>query len=273
MSSRLHVSLGTRNGATFMRDCFCTQPFKVIDITENANAGTAQLMLMSSSPGILDTDRYFMNFELDEHSSIELKTQAYQRIFKMNTGASQELIVRMQKGSSFIFLPHPCVPHESSIFSSLNQFYLSNDCVLIWGEVLTCGRKLNGEIFRLSRYHSVSEVFLNGKLIIRENLLVDPSLINPVFLGQLEGYTHQSSLLCMGHFSSDGVVESIHELVSLQEEISFGLSMVPGGIIVRLMGYKAEQLHNILVLIGTLLKNTIAPRQTNPDHQPVSSAM
>jgi urease accessory protein len=122
---------------------------------------------------------------------------------------------------------------------------------LVCGEVLTCGRKLNGEVFRLSRYHSVTEVYLLGKLIVKENLLVDPSLINVNLLGQLEGYTHQASLTCVGSMLPQNIMENIHELLLPETNISFGVSALSvDGFIVRLMGYKAEQLYNILKMIA-----------------------
>ena len=49
----------------------------------------------------------------------------------------------------FVLLPHPSVPHEAIDFTSRNKIYLSDNCSLIFGEVLTCGRKLNGEVFSI----------------------------------------------------------------------------------------------------------------------------
>ena len=112
--------------------------------------------------------------------------------------ASQTLEVHLQaSGSSFCFLPHPVVPHETSDFSANNKIFLTDNCSLIWGEVLTCGRKLSGEIFKFSKYHSVTEIFINDKLVIKENLLIKPSVIDVNAIGQMEGYTHQATLICL----------------------------------------------------------------------------
>lgn len=272
MKAGLQIYAARRKGSTILQNSFCSQPFKLADITEDRNAYRLQLMLMSSSPGILDNDDYNIHIHLDEHCSVELETQSYQRLFQMKTGAKQEMEVRMQKGSSFIFLPHPSVPHQSSIFLSKNKFYLSEDCRLIWGEVLTCGRKLNGEVFRLSRYHSVTEIFLLGKLIVKENLLVDPSLINVNLLGQLEGYTHQASFTCVGSMLPQGTVDNIHELLLRENDISFGVSALSvDGFMVRLMGYKAEQLYNILKLIAGHVTTYNNGQLSTVDRQPTAA--
>ena len=40
-------------------------------------------MLMSSSPGILDEDKYLMKIEVAEGCALKLHTQSYQRLFTM----------------------------------------------------------------------------------------------------------------------------------------------------------------------------------------------
>lgn len=252
MIGELHIQTAFRNGKTILKTSYCTQPFKLADTTEDKNDPVLRLMLMSSSPGILDNDDYKIQIEIDKGCSVNLETQSYQRLFQMKGGAKQNLEVRMQDSSSFIFLPHPSVPHESSYFSAKNTFYLSHNCFLIWGEILTCGRKLNGEVFRFSRYHSQTEIYLGEKLIMKENLLVAPALMDCTVVGQLEGYTHQASFTCIGpDFLGNSFVENIHELLSREKDICFGVSdLSVNGIVVRILGYHAEQLHRTLKTIA-----------------------
>jgi urease accessory protein len=153
------------------------------------------LMLMSSSPGILDGDQYQLKIELEEGCSLELHTQSYQRLFNMKQSAAQSLEVHLSVGSSFCFLPHPAVPHAAAVFKSTNKIYLQENCSIVFGEILTCGRKLNGEVFLFSKYHNLTEIYLQQKLIIKENLLIEPATINVHAIGQLEGFTHQASLI------------------------------------------------------------------------------
>ena len=252
MTGIMRLLAQVKNGKTILKDSYCTQPFKLADITEDKKDHWLQLMLMSSSPGILDNDHYKMNVDLEEDCKVQLTTQSYQRIFQMKTGAKQEMEVRMRRGSSFIFLPHPATPHKSSIFFSKNRFYLSEECLLIYGEVLACGRKLNGEVFKLSSYHSVTDVFSSDKLIVKENLLAAPDRINVTSIGQWEGYTHQASFICVTNtMSANTLLESIHDLLQYEDDILFGASTLDGnGFCIRILGYKAEQLFNIHDLIA-----------------------
>jgi urease accessory protein len=266
VNAKLQIQTVLRNGITCLEQSYFTAPLKVANITEDKSSKQLHLMLMSSSPGILDEDEHGIKIKLREGSDLELQTQSYQRLFNMKTGAKQSMEVCLEKGSSFVYLPHPVVPHENSIFIVKNRIYLSDDCRLMWGEVLTCGRKLskgllseNGEIFQLSRYHNITEVFINDKLVIKENLLMEPLMINANSMGQLEGFTHQASFIYLDERADcREISNAVHEYLSLQKEMISGITSAPvNGLLIRLLGYKAEQLHDCLKAIHKIIYATI----------------
>ncbi len=212
-------------------------------------------MLMSSSPGILDGDQYDLKIELDEFCAVQLHTQSYQRLFNMKTGATQTMELHLKKGSTLYYLPLPAVPHENSIFTARNKIYLSENCRLIWGEVLTCGRKLNGEVFKFSKYQTITEIYLQQKMIIKENLLMQPLTIDVNAMGQLEGFTHQASLMVIDeNLQITDAEKQLIDWLSLQEGIMYGLSETQtNGLVIRLLGNKAEQLHECLKTMTEIL--------------------
>lgn len=271
MRSSLQIHGSTRNGKSYLANCYYTRPFKVANITENRNDAWLRLMLMSSSPGILDTDDFTIEIVLDEECLMHLSTQAYQRLFSMQSGAQQKMNVTLRSGSAFIFLPHPSVPHENSIFTTRNKFHLDQNSFLIWGEVLTCGRKLNGEVFCFTKYHSITEIFLNSQLIVKENLLMAPASIPVNTIGQLEGYTHQASLICMDPQQVNiTVIDDVHQLLGGERDMDIGVSSLQeSGFIVRLLGNKAEQLYNCL---QSITRHVTASRQRKNSFQPARYA-
>jgi urease accessory protein len=252
MISDLHIITSLRGTVTYLKKLYFTAPFKVADVTENKRERQLHLTLMSSSPGILDSDEYRIKIELESGSAVRLYTQAYQRLFNMKNSASQHVDFHMGKNSSLYFLPHPVVPHAESNYSASNRIYLEDNCCLIYGEILTCGRKLNGELFKFSRFHNLTEIFLHGKLVIRENLLIEPSKIDMNAIGQLEGFTHQASMIYL-HEQADpaALTEKITQLLAEESDIQYGVSAAPvNGVIVRIMGKGAEQLMDCLHLIA-----------------------
>ena len=260
MNAQLHIQVAKKDDRSFLKHSFFTTPFKVMDITENRSSSELQLMLMSSSPGILDGDTYDLKIEIEKNCSLQLHTQAYQRLFNMRLGAAQQMNVHLEENASFIYLPHPSVPHEQSIFTSSNKFYLRDNSTLLFGEILTCGRKLNGEAFLFSKYHSISNVYVNNKLTIKENLLMQPAEIDVTAIGQLEGYTHQASLIYLQpHVDVKELRRELLELLDQEKDIDYGISIAPvNGLVIRLLGNGAEHLYDLLknfYLVITRSKN------------------
>ena len=263
MIAQLEIQAASINGITFLKKCYCDTPFKIANITEDKKDPTLRLMLMSSSPGILDTDEYKIQIQLDQNCSLQLHTQSYQRLFTMKDQATQHTELHMAKKTAFCFIPHPVVPHRQSNFKSRNKIFLSPKCSLIFGEILTCGRKLNDEVFSFSKYHNITEIFMNGRLVLKENLLIQPVFINVHAIGQLEEFTHQGSLIFLDEEAEiKAIIPQLYKMLSSQKEIRVGITTAPlNGLIVRIMGQKAEQLFDCLKLIaGVLLqRNSLKP--------------
>lgn len=257
LNAKLDIETEWRNGKTILKKSFCTPPFKIADITENKKHSGLTLMLMSSSPGVLDGDEYHLQIDVAEECSLELQTQSYHRLFQMQKGARQFLQVNLKAGASLTYIPHPIVPHENSMFFSKSIIVMDETSSLTWGEVMTCGRSLNGEVFKFSSYHNTTEIFFGEKLVVKENILMKPAELNPGSIGQLEGYTHQTNLLFIDQYiNTIESTQSVIEFLKHQDKIEFGISALPvNGLIVRLLGFKSEQLFDLLKNLSAILSH------------------
>ncbi len=165
----------------------------------------------------------------------------------------------IRRFSSFYFFPHPVVPHKDSDFASVNNIFLKKVHHIVLSEIITCGRKLSGEEFQFTKFHSVTNIFLSERLIIKENVSLEPLKSNIRAIGQLEGFTHQSTLLFI---NSDVDVVIIAEackgiLIEIKE-IEFGISKLPvNGLIIRMLGYKGEELFNLNNKMATLIQDFV----------------
>lgn len=249
VTSHVHIKVEKVAERTILKSAFFTSPFKVLDITEDKKSPGLNLMLMSTSPGILDGDDINMHIHLAPHSLLALYTQGYQRIFEMEIGARQNLLVNMAEHSSFYYLPHPTVPHQRSILQVENIFQIHATARFVYGEVITCGRKHSGESFLFSKFQSVTRVYIENKLMIKENLLLQPGIEKFNQLGMLEGYSHQASLLLIGPHTPG--CDNIISILSLEKNTASGITEIfPGGRIVRILGYGAEQLYHCIKIIA-----------------------
>ena len=244
MIASLDITATLRDGRTYLKESFWQPPFKIADVTEDRRLPTLHLMQMSASPGVLSGDHYQIGIRLEEGAAVHWHTQSYQRLFSMASPAQQQVRAELAPGASLTYLPHPCVPQAGADFRGENRIYLSADSRLIWGEIVTCGRKLNGEVFQFSNYRSVTEVFLEGRLILKENLRLVPQRVNPAGIGHLEGFTHQGGLICVDpQVDVADLVPHLSERLAATPGIDFGITSLPvNGFALRMLGNHSERL-------------------------------
>ncbi|WP_194776191.1 urease accessory protein UreD [Pararhodonellum marinum] len=242
---KLHITVGFNAFGSYLKDKYFTPPFKIANVGENRNDPACYLMTMSSSPGILDDDDLDIQINLEAGSRMMLLNQGYQRLFTMKKGAKQQMTINLQKNSELSYIQHPIVPQSQSIFHSKSTIHLEENCIFTYGEIITCGRKLCGEIFHFKRFQNLTEVFLNQKLILKDNILLQPDKIDINALGQVEGYTHQATLMYVNsrNLEANAEVELMHEAMSKEEDLAFGVSQpLPQLVVLRVLGNGGEQL-------------------------------
>lgn len=261
MIAQMKIEVGLCDGISYLKNSYCDTPFKVANITEDKNEALLKLMLLSASPGLLNNDSFHTNIQLAEATQLQLHTQSYQRLFTMQESARIQLDVSLQKRSAFCYLPHPTVPHKRSNVKMENNIYLKENCSLIFGEILSCGRKLNGEVFELSSFHSITQIFLNNKLVLKENVLLNPALVPVATMGQLGEFTHQATLIYL--HPEANVVELIHlirEKLGSNTLLKVGVSATPiNGLLLRILGQQSEILFDTLKEVAAWLP--FAPSQ------------
>lgn len=273
MINRLNIVSGFKDERSYLKDAFFTRPFRIANISEDRSDPSLYLMVMSSSPGILDNDHYDINIVLEPKSRLLLESQSYQRLFNMQHGAQQQMNVSLKENSTFSYVQHPIVPHERSIFKAHNVVNLEGNCNLTLGEIITCGRKHSGEVFLFSKFQNLTEVFHNGKLILKDNILLEPLLADVETLGQMEGYTHQGALIHIntGNCDIESLIAATYAGLEAEENIIFGVSQpFANAMIVRILGNGGEQLYNAFRKIQSEIWQM--ENQTNIENQEIEPA-
>ncbi|MBJ7882003.1 urease accessory protein UreD [Gelidibacter salicanalis] len=258
----LKITTGIVDGFHRLMEPYFTVPFGLLRFdARTPHDPWLRYMIRSSSPGILAGDFYDMEFYVEKDTALGLETQAYQRIYEMDEGgkAKQSMKVTVEENGFLHFIPHPLVPHKNSDYSAKNTIHLKKSSQLIWGEIITCGRKGSGEIFDYKRLMNHTEIFVDDQLIFKDKVLFEPKKIDVLGMGQLEGYTHQATLFSYTNkIESEELYYYLLERLKGEENIEFGLSTTLGdGVIIRIVGNSGEQLFHILKSIEERILDTV----------------
>ncbi|MHC5201293.1 urease accessory protein UreD [Myroides sp. LJL119] len=237
-----------KDGYSFLKDAYVTPPFRIVPVGQYKKDKAAYLMIMSTSPGLLDGDDHQISVTLEPDCILQLQTQSYQRLYHMQDKSMQTTKVYMQKGSKFSYVPHPIVPQNSSFFISKNMFYMQDDAHLAFSDIITCGRKGSGEEFEYNHFQNLTEIYHNNKLVVKDNVLLKPKEMPIQDIGLLEGYTHQGTFI---YYNTAGIPvdqlqEQFYNRYGDLSQIEFGISSLQGdGFMIRVLGQGAEQIFTI----------------------------
>ncbi len=269
MNSKLLISTKlTANGNTQLDDYFVSPPFKLmaLPVYEDHWQNGLNAMQMSSSPGLLGGDRLDIQITLNPSTTLTLTTQAFARVQAMNEGDFAEQItqIKLAEHSRLFYLPHPLVLHKDSTFKQKTTIEMAEHSELIYGEIVAIGRVLNDERFAFRQFSSHLKIYHLQKNGEKRPLVSDcvqwlPSKFNLTALSQMEEYSHQGSLTYL-HLGKSvlelkNILKQLQEQFSSIENLLIGISLLnKGGLIVRVLGHRADQIQQLFEAMAKQLK-------------------
>ncbi|MHC2990263.1 urease accessory protein UreD [Pontibacter sp. HJ8] len=254
LKSTIRIDAEKEGKHTLLKESSYTVPYKVIHYGSRHLHEHLELILMSSSPGIMEGDEIDITVNVQEGAHLKLFTQSFGKLHPMEKGATQRTHVQVKKDGIYKFIPHPIIPFAKSDFKTYNEIYLDDSATLIWGDIIGSGRVYSGESFQFTRLHSVTKVYCNKKLVLLDNQLLEPGC-QPLdsILFYEGGYTHQATLIYVSPFATELKAELDEVLATQHEAFTFGFTQrAPNAVLIRAMGDQGAQLYDWLSAIGQL---------------------
>ena len=96
--SKVNLKTTFKNEKTILEDVYFTAPFKVMTPFYKKDDDYIKVVVMSSSAGIMAGDRQEYNINVGENTKLELTSQSYEKIHKMEEGkAIRECKIKVEK--------------------------------------------------------------------------------------------------------------------------------------------------------------------------------
>ncbi len=251
--SELNIICGEKNGNTYIKDSFFTAPFKIMKPFLYGTKGI-KIMILSASAGIMEGDSQNINIETEENTVVEICSQSYEKIHRMNEGyAKRHTKINIGKNSILHYNPMATIPFEDSNFKSETEIFLSdNTSKFIMNEILSCGRKARGEKFMYKLYHNKVIVYQNNNIIYYDNSYFSPSNINMEDIGLFEGFSHLGNMIIFNY--NDIFYNKIKEYFTDNNIVGGITKLIDDNIAIRILGNSAWELENIFEMVYNMLK-------------------
>ena len=244
--SVLKLETKVKHEKIILSDSYFTPPFKLLKPFYGEN-NIMRLCLVNVSPGILEGDNYNLTVDMKKESFLELYSQSYNKIFKMNGGfAAQKVDINMEEDCTLAYMLKPTLPYEDSDFRGETNIRLSKNCKLIFREIISCGRYKKNEVFSFKSFKSRTKIFYDDKLIFMDNTVLIPKEQQLNSIGLYGKFTHQANMIIISEKVDENFKMSLVKLLDQFQDINFGVSMsFKFGILIRILGSGSEKLIDV----------------------------
>lgn len=201
--------------------------------------------ILSAGGPTVEGDRYAVRVELEQGAMAHISTGAATLVASMEGGDAEMLQrITLHEGSYLEWLPKPLIPAAHSRYRSSTEIIASPSASLFWSEVVACGRLHSGERFDYDRLDLGASVTTHqGNTLLRERLIVTPSLLSPDDYTLMGGFTHFSSAIIL---TPAEVTNRLYDAIrpTVEDTLRMSVARLDGhrGLVVRCVGMESERL-------------------------------
>jgi urease accessory protein len=150
------------------------------------------VIVMDVSPGMLEGDRYEMEWRACERSHAMITNQSFMKVHPCPAGGSSSLHQRflLEPGAVVEHMPEPVMLYRDAAFLSQTTVELSPGAIWMQADVLCPGRGLRGEKFQYREYDNRLTVYAGDELIFHQRQWIHPEKQLLGAAGSWEEMTH-----------------------------------------------------------------------------------
>ncbi len=246
MNSQVRLSTKYSYNKTVYDDVYFTAPYKIIaPLYEDEEA---QIIIMSSSAGLLKDDVVEMDFDFGANTKAKISSQSYEKVFDTQSGiVKKNVSINIAENACIRYMPHPTIPFKNSNYLCNTTINLSKNSCFFYSDIFTCGRVFMDEVFLMNKFQSLVKIYIEGKIAFADNTLIEPKNWNYNTLGLWHEFSHNG--LLFAYFDNE---KSENDFIDFARaygaktipNFELGVSRAFKGICVRVLGDNGDKIYN-----------------------------
>ena len=146
--------------------------------------------LLQLGGGYIEGEKYKNVFKLKDNARAIITTQASTKVYKCEHGnkVTQETTIELGKNSVLEYIADTVILYKNAIYKQVNDIYLDDSSTLIYSDGITAGWSPEGDKFTYNKVQLKSNVYINNKIVLLDNLIVNPRENDVTKLGFFEEY-------------------------------------------------------------------------------------
>lgn len=150
-------------------------PFKIL--MPQSRGPSVWACTSSFGGGLVAGDQTELGVRIGESARCYVGTQASTKVYR-NPGllpCSHTTLATLEANSLLVFAPDPVQAFAGSAYRQRQEFHLAKSASLVLLDWFTSGRAARGERWAFSGFHSRNDVYLGGKRVFVDSVLLDDS--------------------------------------------------------------------------------------------------
>lgn len=249
-----------RSGKTTLTQCRFKLPLQALATSELAD-GTAYLMLLNPTGGVVGGDFLSTQITLGSGSRVCLTTPSATRVYRtLDRPAIQETTISVGESASLEYVPDHVIPHSGSRFRQSLRVAMETGSRAIFWDALAAGRIARGERWEFREVDSRLELYMRGRPIFLNRTRIRPSDFDPTRLGVTDGLNYLATLVIVSDQLNDWeqVVAALNaELIGVPE-IRGGVSaLANSGCVLKLLAHTASEMTRAQMILWGRARQTV----------------
>ena len=222
-----------------------TLPLQALEPMDLTGDGTAALLLLNPTGGILGGDRLETDVEVGAGAHVVLSTPSATRVYRSRERpAVQRVRLALGPGAALEWLPDHLIPSPGARLRQETTITLACDATLLHWDAWATGRAARGEAWGFDLLETGLVARDPAGLLVRERAVLagGPRLDG---LGGTEGFAYVGTFLALalGRSSADEVASELADAVAPIPGCRAGVTaLARGGVIARVLAARAPAL-------------------------------
>lgn len=208
--------------------------------------------------GYVEGEKYKYGINLKENSRAIITTQASTKVYKCVHGekTEQKTVINLEKDSILEYITDSVILYKDAIYKQINDIHMDESATLIYSDGITSGWCKEGLEFPYSNVQLKNNVYVDNKLVLLDNLVVNPREYDVTKLGYFEDYKNFGTLLVINKNINTEVIEQLrNDIKNLNLPICFGISeLEANGFVLRVLGDLTQNIESAIQICHNYIR-------------------
>lgn len=222
---------------------------------------TPSCFMIGLGGGYVEGEKYKNVITIEDQCHALITTQASTKVYKCvnNKVTEQETDLFVGKGGILEYITDNVILYRNAMYKQVNNIYMDSSSTLIYSDGITCGWSPDGHDFMYNNLQMKTSVYMNDRLVLLDNLLVNPKEDDVKGLGYFEGYKNFGTLLVIDRRIDHDIISILREEIKLLNlDIDFGISKLEvNGFVIRILGNFTQDIESVIFFCQNYIRSTI----------------